>query len=282
MRWKHVTGLKGEKMTIGFIGLGNMASAVIGGIIREKIAEPSDIVGWALTEATRERVKKEFGIQIAGSDKQVAELADIIVLAVKPVFLNDAAKDVVAGIKESGNGNKKIIYSVIAGKSIETLEKIFGKDSKIVRAMPNTPALVGEGCTGVCINDAITEEEKEEALKIFGSFGKAYLIPERLIDTVGAVSGSSPAFVFMFMEALADAAVAGGMPRAQAYKFAGQAVLGSAKLMLETGQHPGELKDMVCSPGGTTIEGVSVLEESGFRAAIIDAVAATIEKTKRL
>ena len=126
--------------------------------------------------------------------------------------------------------------------------------------MPNTPALVGEGMTGVCANDLVTEEELQLVLTLLKSFGRAEVVPEYLMDTVTGVSGSSPAYVFLFLEALADAAVAEGMPRKQAYEFAAQSVLGSAKMLLETGMHPGELKDMVCSPGGTTIEAVAVLE----------------------
>jgi pyrroline-5-carboxylate reductase len=178
---------------------------------------------------------------------------------------------------------KTLIISIMAGKSIKFIQDAFGSSkAKIVRTMPNTPALVGEGCTGLCFHGAVTEEERNLACKMMGSFGKAIVVEERLMDVVGAVSGSSPAFVFLFLEALADGAVAGGMPRKQAYEFAAQAVLGSAKLMLETGKHPGELKDMVCSPGGTTIEGVKALEEGGLRAAVLNAMEATIEKTRKL
>ena len=158
----------------------------------------------------------------------------------------------------------------------------FGKEMKLVRCMPNTPALVGEGCTGFCTYSMVTEEEQETARKILESFGKAYPVPENLMDTVVGVSGSSPAYVFMFIEAMADEAVAEGMPRALAYEFAAQAVLGSAKMVLETGKHPGELKDMVCSPAGTTIQAVKVLEEKGFRAAVMDAMEACIEKSRNL
>ena len=146
--------------------------------------------------------------------------------------------------------------------------------------MPNTPALVGEGMTGVCANDLVTEEELQLVLTLLKSFGRAEVVPEYLMDTVTGVSGSSPAYVFLFLEALADAAVAEGMPRKQAYEFAAQSVLGSAKMLLETGMHPGELKDMVCSPGGTTIEAVAVLERENLRSAVIDATRACIRKTK--
>ena len=146
--------------------------------------------------------------------------------------------------------------------------------------MPNTPALVGEGMTGVCANDLVTEEELQLVLTLLKSFGRAEVVPEYLMDTVTGVSGSLPAYVFLFLEALADAAVAEGMPRKQAYEFAAQSVLGSAKMLLETGMHPGELKDMVCSPGGTTIEAVAVLERENLRSAVIDATRACIRKSK--
>lgn len=148
--------------------------------------------------------------------------------------------------------------------------------------MPNTPALVGEGMTGVCANDLVTEEELQLVLTLLKSFGRAEVVPEYLMDTVTGVSGSSPAYVFLFLEALADAAVAEGMPRKQAYEFAAQSVLGSAKMLLETGMHPGELKDMVCSPGGTTIEAVAVLEREKLRSAVIDATRACIWKSKEV
>jgi len=149
-----------------------------------------------------------------------------------------------------------------------------------VRTMPNTPAMVKEGMTGVCRNESVTDEDLAQVMAILESFGKAEVVPEHLLDVVTSVSGSSPAYVFMLIEAMADGAVADGMPRAQAYKFAAQAVLGSAKMVLETGRHPGELKDMVCSPGGTTMEAVRVLEEKGLRSAIIEAEKACVSKSR--
>ncbi len=265
-------------MKIGFIGLGNMAKAIIGGLLKDEIVAPSDIIGASKTSETEARIRDQYGIQIAGSNAQVAEQADVLVLAIKPIFVKDVIDEIRGSVRKD-----TLIVSIVAGKTIAFLEEAFGNpDVHIVRTMPNTPAMVGEGCTGVCVNANVTDSETELALKLMRSFGKAYLVPERLIDVVGAVSGSSPAFVFMFIEAMADGAVAGGMPRAQAYKFAAQAVLGSAKLVLETGMHPGELKDMVCSPGGTTIEGVKTLEEKGLRGAVMDAMEATLNKTKKL
>lgn len=148
--------------------------------------------------------------------------------------------------------------------------------------MPNTPAMVGAGMTAACANALVTKEELEKVLTILRSFGEVEVVSEHLIDAVVSASGSSPAYVFMMIEAMADAAVADGMPRPQAYKFAAQAVMGSAKMILETGKHPGELKDMVCSPAGTTIEAVQVLEERGFRSAIIEAMRVCAEKSRNM
>lgn len=268
----------GGKMKIGFIGLGNMAKAIIGGIEAKKIVESSDILGSAKTEATKTKVRDEFGITVMENNAAVAMASDILFLAVKPIFF----PEIMAEIKDSIKPDT-LVVSIAAGKTIEYIENGLGNPQiKLIRCMPNTPALVGEGCTGVCVNANVTEEETAKVLEILSSFGKAIIVPERLMDVVGAVSGSSPAFVFMFIEAMADGAVAGGMPRAQAYEFAAQAVLGSAALVLETGKHPGELKDMVCSPGGTTIEGVRALEKYGMRSAVMEAMGAVLDKTGKL
>ena len=162
------------------------------------------------------------------------------------------------------------------------MEDKLGKACKVIRTMPNTPALVKEGMMGVCASELVTQSEVEEVRRLCGGFTKTELVPEHLMDVVTAVSGSSPAYVFMFIEAMADAAVEGGMPRAQAYTFAAQAVLGSAKMVLETEMHPGALKDMVCSPGGTTIQAVRVLEEQGMRAAVMDAMKTCIDKSRNM
>lgn len=162
------------------------------------------------------------------------------------------------------------------------LEGQFGGQKKIIRTMPNTPALVCEGITAVCPNGNISNEELKSVCNLLESFGKAEVIPESMMDAVIAVSGSSPAYVFLFIEAMADAAVAEGMPRAQAYQFAAQSVLGSAKMVLETGKHPGELKDMVCSPAGTTIEAVRVLEQEGFRGSVMSCMRACADKSRNM
>ena len=264
-------------MKIGFIGLGNMAKAMIGGMLKQGIVGASDIIGSAKTEATRRKMEEEYGIKTSADNRQVAQQAQTLILAVKPVFF----PEVIGEIKDVVDG-EKLLVSIAAGKTIAWIEEEFGKQIRLIRCMPNTPALVGAGCTAVCSNPFVTPEEEAFCRKLMESFGSAVAIPERLMDAAGAVGGSSPAFAFMFIEAMADGAVQAGMPRAQAYQFAAQAALGSAKMVLKTGRHPGELKDMVCSPGGTTIEGVKALEQNGFRAAVMGAIEACVEKSRKL
>lgn len=268
--------MKTEKK-IGFIGLGNMAAAMIGGMLQKGAVQPENVTGSARTAATCERMAEKYGITTYPSNTKVAEQADILFLAVKPQFFPEVIGEIRSSVRP-----QTVIVSIAAGKTLEEIERLFGGERKLVRCMPNTPALVLEGCTGVCAGDRVSEAELEEILSLLRCFGVAETVPERLMDAVVGVSGSSPAYVFMFLEAMADGAVAAGMPRAQAYTFAAQAVLGSARLMLETGRHPGELKDMVCSPGGTTIQAVKVLEEKGLRAAVMDAMEACIDKSKNL
>ena len=264
-------------MIIGFIGLGNMAKAMIGGILKDGMVSAEDIIGSSATQETMEAVAREFGIRTEKSNRSVAMQADILLLAVKPVILPVVLEEIRDVVDEN-----KLIISIAAGKKTKWIADYFSHPVKIVRCMPNTPALVQAGCSALCRNENVTDEDMATALRIAGSFGMAEVVKEYLMDVVGGVSGSSPAYVFMFIEALADAAVKGGMTRKQAYRFAAQTVMGSAKLMLETGRLPAELKDMVCSPGGTTIEGLEVLEKEGFRAAVMEAIDACIEKSAKL
>mgnify|MGYP000838629511 CR=1 FL=1 len=264
-------------MKLGFIGTGNMASAIMGGIIKNNVIPAEEIIGADLFAPGRERVQKEYGINVTADNKEVAQKAETIILSVKPQFYADVIQEVKDLVRP-----EQLIITIAPGKTLAWLAEQFGKDVKIVRTMPNTPAMVGEGMTAATPNEYVTKEELDYACKILSAFGKVEVVTEHMMDAVVAVSGSSPAYVFMFIEAMADAAVAEGMPRAQAYKFAAQAVLGSAKLLLETGMHPGELKDMVCSPAGTTIQAVKVLEETGFRASVMDAVEACIEKSRSM
>lgn len=264
-------------MKIGFIGLGNMATAMIGGMLDKGVALKEDVIGSDKMPEMRKTAESRWGIKTHESNAHVAADADVLILAVKPQFLAEAVSQVKDAVKEN-----TLIISIVAGKRLQEIEKLFGKSVKLVRCMPNTPALVGEGCSALCGNSNVTEEEMKQCKVIMESFGIAEEVPENLMDAVTGVSGSSPAFVFMFIEAMADGAVLAGMPRKQAYTFAAQTVMGSAKLMLETGKHPGELKDMVCSPAGTTIEGVKMLEEKAFRGAVMDAVKAAVEKSQKL
>lgn len=264
-------------MKIGFIGLGNMASAMIGGILKKELYSAEDIIGSDKSEDSVQKAAKIFGIHTTTDNLEVAQIADVLILAVKPQFFPEVIAEIKGAVRE-----ETLIISIAPGKTMEWIMEHFGKELKLVRCMPNTPALVGEGCTGFCCYKLVSEEEQAQAAAILGSFGRAYQVPENLLDTVVGISGSSPAYVFMFIEAMADAAVAQGMPRKQAYQFAAQAVLGSAKLLLETGMHPGELKDMVCSPAGSTIEGVRILEQNGFRSAVFEALNGAAEKGKKM
>ena len=262
-------------MKIGFIGAGNMAQAMISGILTNGIFDKEEVVASDASKACLEGVEKSLGIHIIPNNRELVKQAEVIVLAVKPQYYSSVIEEIKDEIKE-----QQIIVTIAPGQTIEHLESLFGKAVKIVRTMPNTPALVGEGMTAVCGNKAVSEQELEYICHILKGFGKVEVVDEHLMDAVVAVSGSSPAYVFMFIEAMADAAVADGMPRKQAYEFAAQAVLGSAKMVLETGKHPGELKDMVCSPGGTTIEAVRVLEEKGLRSTLFEAMRACSKKAK--
>lgn len=260
---------------IGFIGAGNMAGAIIGGIVKSELVSPENVIASAKTTANLDKLKAEYKINTTLDSSEVVKNSDIVFMAVKPNIFDGVLSEVKDLIDD-----KKIIVSIAAGKSIDAIEAIVGSDKKVVRTMPNTPALVNEGMAALCPNKNIEEEELKIVKAIFDSFGKSEVVGEYLIDAVIGVSGSSPAYVFMFIEAMADAAVIAGMPRKQAYNFAAQAVLGSAKMVLETGMHPGALKDMVCSPAGTTIEAVKVLESEGMRAAVINAIGACVQKSK--
>ena len=264
-------------MKLGFIGGGNMASAMIKGILDKRLLDREHLIVSDLSEESCRRARESFGIEAVQDNLRIVEECRCIVLAVKPQYY----QQVIRQIRDQVSGGH-LIVTIAPGKTIHWLEECFVKDVKLVRTMPNTPAQAGAGMTGICANENVTEEESRMVSRIFESFGRAEVVPESMMDAVVSVSGSSPAFVFMFIEALADAAVADGMPRKMAYEFAAQAVYGSAKLMLETGMHPGELKDMVCSPGGTTIAAVQVLEERGFRSSIIEASRACAEKSRQM
>ena len=265
------------KKNIGFIGCGNMAQAMITGTVTSKIVDGKNVFVSDRDEEKLKYIEEKFNVNTSKSNNEVAENSDIIILAVKP----NKYGEVIKGIKDRVKENV-IIVVIGAGITIDYVEENFGYELKVIRTMPNTPALVGEGMSAICYNKLIKEDDLKDVVEIFKSFGEVEIIEENLMDVIPAVSGSSPAYVYMFIEALADGAVLDGVPRDKAYKLAAQSVLGSAKMILETGEHPGELKDRVCSPAGTTIEAVYSLEKNNFRGTVIEAMRKCTEKTREM
>lgn len=262
---------------IGFIGCGNMSKAIIGGIKSSNISHELDIIASARDIKKLEQTKAEYKIDITLDNKEIAEKSDIIFLGVKPDMYEKIIEEIRGVISL-----ESIIVTMAPGKTLSKIEECFKKGVKILRTMPNTPSLVSSGVTAICPNSKIDVDELNLLKKILGTFSLVEEIEDKHFDAVVAVSGSSPAYVFMFIEAMADAAVMQGLPRDKAYKFAAQSVMGSAKMVLETGKHPGELKDMVCSPGGTTIEAVATLEKNGLRNAVIEAMKACGQKAGKM
>ena len=265
-------------MKLGFIGAGNMASAIISGVIAKGYLPAQEVAVYDVNPAQCDRLRAAFDVAVAQSQEALIEQCDYIVLAVKPVYLRrvlEAAKPVAAG---------KSFISIAAGWTFAMLTEVLDGQSgaRVLRTMPNTPAMVGAGFTALCEQTTLTDDGLIWAMEMFKTLGEVALLPESLFDAVVATTGSSPAYVFMFIEAMGDAAVRLGMPRQMAYRAAAQAVLGAAKMVLETGEHPAALKDMVCSPAGTTIEAVAALEKGGFRNAIIEAMAACADKSRRM
>ncbi len=262
---------------IGFIGCGKMAQAMISGLLRSKIVLPEQIIASARTIITLNKVKATLGIDVTEDNQKVVKHADFLVLAIKPNIYPIIIEEIRSSLHKD-----TVVITIAAGIDLFKIEQLFEKEVKVVRTMPNTPSQVGEGMTAISFNQYVTKEELEDVSLLFQSIGKVELIQESLMDAVPAISGSSPAYVYMFIEALADGAVLQGFTREQAYHMAAQAVLGAAKMVLETGVHPAELKDQVCTPGGATIEAVAELERNHFRAAVINAMEICTHKTKVL
>ncbi len=258
---------------IAFIGAGNMGGAIIDGMIKSERFSASDII---VCEKYPSDSLKGLGVSITEL-KYAVESADFIILAVKPNVL-----DAVLGeIKFCENYSAKTYMSIAAGKTTASIEAVLGKAS-VIRLMPNICLKAGEGMTVICANDSCSDADIAMAEEIFGSCGKTSITSEALIDACTAINGSGPAYVFMFAEAMADGAVKHGIDRKTAYLLAAQTILGSARLMLESGLNPAALKDMVCSPGGTTIDALAALEEWGMRNSVIKAVDACAEKASRM
>lgn len=257
---------------IGFIGAGNMGYAMLNGALSSISPENVGVTDRSFDKA--ESIAQETGVRHFESNADCVKNCKYVVFSIKPQVYENVVDEIRKYVDDS-----KIIISLAPNVSIEMLNGMFGKNVRVVRLMPNTPALVGEGMTGYCYNDALfNEEEKTFLADLFNSFGKAVKVSEKIMSAVVCASGSSPAYVFMFIEALADSVVKYGMSRDDAYTFVAQTVLGSAKMVLESGEHPGVLKDRVCSPGGTTIRAVEKLEECGLRNALFKATEACYNK----
>lgn len=257
---------------IGFIGAGNMGYAMLKGALSSISPENVGVTDRSFDKA--ESIAQETGVRHFESNADCVKNCKYVVFSIKPQVYENVVDEIRKFVDDS-----KIIISLAPNVSIEMLNGMFGKNVRVVRLMPNTPALVGEGMTGYCYDDALfNEEEKTFLADLFNSFGKAVKVSEKIMSAVVCASGSSPAYVFMFIEALADSVVKYGMSRDDAYTFVAQTVLGSAKMVLESEEHPGVLKDRVCSPGGTTIRAVEKLEECGLRNALFKATEACYNK----
>lgn len=257
---------------IGFIGAGNMGYPLLIGAMKAFGKEA--VCYTTATKEKREKIKKETGISYCSCNAELVQECKYILLAVKPQYFSQVYDEIKSHITQ-----EHVIISVAAGITIENLKQGLGNTTRIIRTMPNTPAMVGEGMTCICFSDDdFSMEEKEMIQTLFTAVGTYEIIPESLMNAAICANGSSPAYVYMFIEALADSVVKYGLPRDKAYHLVAQTVLGSAKMVLETKEHPGRLKDNVCSPGGTTIAGVAALEEYGLRNAVIKATDACYQK----
>jgi len=263
------------EQTIGFIGAGAMGGALIAGLVKSGLVSPEKIFAYDICLERLENLKKDYGIRVVANAQSLVEKAGIVILAVKPQNLPEAVQGL--NFKPS-----HLIISIAAGISLKQLMNWLGPELAIIRAVPNTPALVGEGITALAANPAVTAEQKELALAIFGSVGRALMLPEEQLNAVTGLSGSGPAYVYLMIEALAAGGVWCGLPRDVAVQLAAQTLLGAARMVLLTGEHPAVLKDRVTSPGGTTIAGLEVLERRAVRGALMEAVKAGAERARAL
>ncbi len=264
--------------TIGFIGTGNMSSAMIRGMMSTGAYPAEEVVLFNRTSTKAEKIATEFkGMTVLGSEIEVLSGAKYVLLGVKPYQYQEVIEKIKPEITA-----EHVIITIAAGLSIENVRYWFGDDVKVARTMPNTPAQVMAAMTAVTFSDKFEPEERDWVLGFLKSFGAVEIIEEKLMDAVPAISGSAPAYMFQMIEAMADEGVRQGFQRDQAYRMAAQAMMGAGKMVLETGLHPGVLKDQVTSPGGTTIEALKTLEENGFRAAVMRAMASCTLKTTQL
>ncbi|MGD7044626.1 pyrroline-5-carboxylate reductase [Jeotgalibacillus proteolyticus] len=262
---------------IGFIGCGKMAQAMIAGMVRSELIAPENIIVSSRTVETLEQAAMKYGVRPAETNGEAALGADILFLGITPELHAAVIEDIKKDVREN-----TVIVTIAAGLSTRKITELFNKNVKVVRSMPNTPSLAGAGMSALCANEWVTNGELDAVIDLFQSFGQVEVISEALMDAIPAISGSSPAYVYMMIEAMADGGVKQGLKRDQAYRLAAQAVYGAARMVLDTELHPGVLKDQVCSPGGATIEAVSALEKEGFRSAILHAMESCTNKVKDL
>jgi len=264
-------------LTVGFIGAGNMGEALIKGLIEANLVPATSIQA---TDVRLERLKeldRQFGIQVSSDNADLVRHSDIVILAVKPQIMDSVLKEIAPAVTR-----KKLLISIAAGVSTAKIRTVLHKDARLIRVMPNTPALVLEGVTAIAKADGLEPDDLDTAGEIFSAVGRVVVLDETLMDAVTGLSGSGPAYVAIVIESLADGGVRMGLDRITAMTLATQTVLGAAKLLLETGLHPGALKDMVSSPGGTSIAGIAALEEGGIRTTFIKAVERATERSREL
>lgn len=265
------------QLTIGFLGAGKMASALAKGFIHAGLVSADQLLASDPYEEARKAFAKETGAATTVSNAEVVQFASVVIIAVKPGNVPELLSQIRSLLTK-----QHLVISIAAGVPIAKLQSGLNEVTRVIRVMPNTPALVGCSASAYARGVETSAADGELAQKLFSSVGLAFEVKEALLDAVTGLSGSGPAYVYMIIEALSDGGVASGLSREVATKLAAQTVLGSAKMVLETGMHPGALKDMVTSPGGTTIEGVHELEKGGVRGALINAVRAAAEKSKKL
>ncbi|MGA2436321.1 MAG: pyrroline-5-carboxylate reductase [Bryobacteraceae bacterium] len=266
-----------SKLTIGFLGAGKMATALAQGFVKAGFVTGRQIIASDPSDTARAAFAKAVGAKTTASNPEAVKFAQVLILAVKP----DQAGGVLAGIRDHFT-QKHLLVSIAAGVPLAKLEAGLGAGARLIRVMPNTPALVGASASAFAPGKSALAGDGELAQRLLSSVGVAFQVKESLLDAVTGLSGSGPAYVYLFIEGLSDGGVAAGLPREVATKLAAQTVLGAAKMVLETGQHPGALKDMVASPGGTTIEGIHELEKGKLRGTLMSAVRAATEKSKKL
>ena len=265
-------------MKLGVIGCGKMGTALVQGAIRAGVVKSADVVGCDPYAGSRDAFAQATGAKVTTDIAEVAAASDVLLLCTKPQdaigALADAAK--------SAAGSGKLVISIAAGLTLSALEAAVPENFRIIRTMPNTPALVGKGAAGYCLGSRANAEDGQSAQSLLSAVGLAIQVPEKLMDAVTGLSGSGPAYIYVVIDALADGGVRAGIPRADAVRLAAQTVFGAAAMVLETGEHPAVLKDMVTSPGGTTIAGLAELERLGLRSALIEAVGTATRRATEL